>query len=72
VTIWIFFLLYPGYGHETFKLMKLVGFTLIVIGVMTFNKFISCGDKQEPSSRESIDEAELVSTRLDVTLTTEL
>ena len=34
----MFFLAYPGDGHEDFSFGKLSGFLLIVIGVLMFNK----------------------------------
>lgn len=38
--IWAFFLLKPGYGHETFSYEKLIGFILIIGGVLFFNKIL--------------------------------
>ena len=38
--IWLFFLLKPGFGHETFSIIKLFGFVLIVMGVLFFNKIL--------------------------------
>ena len=40
LVIWAFFLLKPGYGHETFSFEKLVGFVLIIAGVLFFNKIL--------------------------------
>jgi hypothetical protein len=42
ITVWMFFLLFTGFGHETFSFVKLFGFILIVTGVLVFNKVISC------------------------------
>lgn len=38
LVIWVFFLLKPGFGHETFSVTKLGGFVLILTGVLFFNK----------------------------------
>ena len=38
IVIWVFFLMKPGFGHETFSSVKLFGFVLILIGVLFFNK----------------------------------
>jgi len=37
-VIWLFFLFKPGFGHEVFSEQKLLGFALIVSGVLFFNK----------------------------------
>jgi len=37
VLIWVFFLNYTGVGHETFSYVKLLGFLMIVVGVVFFN-----------------------------------
>ena len=38
LVIWLFFLMKPGFGHEVFSNQKLLGFILIVLGVLFFNK----------------------------------
>lgn len=40
VLVWAFFLFYQGVGHETFHVQKLLGFMLIVLGVLFFNKIL--------------------------------
>ena len=40
ILIWMFFLVFPGTGHETFSVFKLGGFFLIVLGVLFFNKVL--------------------------------
>ena len=40
LVIWLFFLLKPGFGHEVFSSQKLLGFFLIVQGVLFFNKIL--------------------------------
>ena len=40
LVIWLFFLLKPGFGHEVFSYQKLLGFFLIVQGVLFFNKIL--------------------------------
>ena len=41
VLIWVFFLTYAGVGHETFSQFKLAGFTMIILGVLVFNKILN-------------------------------
>jgi len=57
VFIWAFFLSYSGVGHETFSLVKLGGFALIILGVLTFNKVIQCdclgSTRQETTTRDA-------------------
>ena len=51
VIIWIFFLIYTGVGHETFSFIKLLGFLMIVLGVVFFNQilgFVGCAIKYLP------------------------
>ena len=36
--IWLFFLLYPGSGHETFKWLEFLGFVILMIGAFIFNR----------------------------------
>jgi len=40
VVIWFFFLAYPGFGQETFEILKLAGFVLIISGVLFFNEIL--------------------------------
>ena len=41
VSIWVFFLVYSGYGtQENFLFLQLIGFVILVLGVMTFNEII--------------------------------
>ena len=46
ISVWLFFLIKPGFGHEKFSFTKLGGFALIITGVLFFNKilqFDGCG-----------------------------
>lgn len=38
VIIWVFFLIYPGQGHETFDYIQAIGFVTIAIGTIIFNE----------------------------------
>lgn len=38
VLVWGFFLAYPGGGHETFKVLQLVGFCVLLVGVILYNE----------------------------------
>ena len=40
VLVWVFFLFYPGHGHEKFKPLQLVGFIVLVSGIMLYNEII--------------------------------
>ena len=40
VLVWIFFLIYQGGGHESFKWLQLVGFVILVCGVILYNEII--------------------------------
>ncbi|CAI2372902.1 unnamed protein product [Moneuplotes crassus] len=40
VLIWIFFLVYPYEGGESFKPLQLIGFIVLVIGVFLYNEVI--------------------------------
>ena len=40
VLVWVFFLGYPGDGHESFKPLQLVGFIILVTGIMLYNEII--------------------------------
>ena len=40
VLIWVFFLLYPGQGKETFYWLQLIGFVILVLGTLVFNEII--------------------------------
>ena len=42
--IWIFFLLWPGFGHEEFNWLQLGGFVLVFLGVIFFNKIVAVSD----------------------------
>ena len=53
VVVWVFFLLYPGDGHEEFSVGKLLGFFLIVLGVLIFNKIIGLGQEAEPTASDN-------------------
>lgn len=40
VIVWVFFLIYQGDGHENFKLLQLIGFVLMLSGVILYNEII--------------------------------
>lgn len=40
VLVWIFFLLYQGGGHENFKVLQLIGFLVLLAGVILYNEVI--------------------------------
>ena len=40
MTVWTFFLLKPGFGHEEFSWLKMGGFVMIFSGVLFFNKIL--------------------------------
>lgn len=40
VLVWIFFLLYRGDGHESFKPLQLVGFMVLVGGILLYNEIV--------------------------------
>jgi hypothetical protein len=40
VLVWIFFLLYRGDGHESFKVLQLVGFVILVSGILLYNEIV--------------------------------
>lgn len=40
VLVWVFFLIYKGKGHETFKPLQLVGFIILVTGIMLYNEIL--------------------------------
>lgn len=40
VLIWLFFLLYPYHGNESFKPIQLIGFLVLVFGVFLYNEVI--------------------------------
>lgn len=54
LAVWIFFLVKPGWGHETIQPMKLVGFCIMVIGFLIFAGLI-CRGQHEMVMDESID-----------------
>jgi len=43
ILIWAFFLTYPGYGHQEFQKYELIGFILIILGVLFFNRALVFG-----------------------------
>lgn len=40
VLIWIFFLIYPGIGHEHFQALQLLGFVILVTGTLVYNEIV--------------------------------
>ena len=40
VLIWLFFLIYPGEGHEVFDFLQLGGFIILVFGTLVYNEII--------------------------------
>lgn len=40
VLIWVFFLIYPGVGHETFQILQLIGFIILVCGTLIYNEIV--------------------------------
>ena len=40
VLIWIFFLIYPGAGHEHFQWLQLIGFIVLVTGTLVYNEIV--------------------------------
>lgn len=40
IIIWLFFMLYPGAGHELFSSLELFGFVVLLSGVLIFNEII--------------------------------
>ena len=40
VLVWAFFLIYKGSGHENFKVLQLIGFIILVIGVILYNEIV--------------------------------
>ena len=55
VVLWLFFLLYPGEGGETFHWLQFGGFIPIVIGTFIFNAQDSKKTKQNIISEENND-----------------
>ena len=41
VLVWIFFLAYPGGGHERFKVLQLIGFLVLLSGVILYNEILT-------------------------------
>ena len=37
--IWLFFILWPGYAHEEFNEVELLGLIMVVVGVVCFNQY---------------------------------
>ena len=46
LVIWVFFLIWQGYGHEEFRPLQLIGFLLVVLGVVFFNEIVVCVNKR--------------------------
>ncbi|CAI2370311.1 unnamed protein product [Moneuplotes crassus] len=40
VLVWIFFLIYPHGGHENFKVLQLIGFLVLLVGVILYNEIL--------------------------------
>lgn len=40
VLIWIFFMIYPGEGHEKFQALQLLGFIVLLTGTLVFNEIV--------------------------------
>lgn len=40
LLVWVFFLAYQGKGHESFKILQLVGFVILVFGILLYNEII--------------------------------
>lgn len=38
--VWIFFLIYPGKGHERFIWLQIIGFALIIFGTLMYNEIL--------------------------------
>mmetsp|Transcript_22188 Transcript_22188/g.21987 ORF Transcript_22188/g.21987 Transcript_22188/m.21987 type:complete len:89 (-) Transcript_22188:45-311(-) len=38
--IWVFFLIYPGNGHEKFEYLELIGFILLIAGTLVYNEIV--------------------------------
>ena len=41
ILVWCFFLIWGGYGSEDFEALKLLGFVMIVMGILMFNDVFS-------------------------------
>ena len=39
--VWMFFMAYTGPGHEEFQIEKLVGFVLVILGVLFFEEILA-------------------------------
>lgn len=56
VIVWVFFLGYPGGGHENFKWLQFGGFIILLIGVVFYNEIIVIPflgfDKNTKSAKE--------------------
>lgn len=63
ILIWVFFLAYPGFGHEEFLAYQLIGFLFIILGVLFFNRVLVFGPKcrllwcpkEEPNLQEPVE-----------------
>jgi len=40
ILVWLFFMIYQGKGHETFKWLQLVGFFVLIIGSLIYNEIV--------------------------------
>ena len=40
LLVWVFFLAYQGKGHESFKILQLIGFVILVFGILLYNEII--------------------------------
>ena len=56
----MFFMVWPGEGHEIFQIEKLVGFVLVILGVLFFEEILAfegCSivyrDEEENESAEN-------------------
>jgi hypothetical protein len=60
LTVWLFFIMYPGEGHESFTLMKAWGFTLVVVGVVYFNEFVACRQELQQEEQELVTKHRII------------
>ena len=54
--LWIFFMLWPGYGHEDFNWIKMVGMFLLAFGTIWY---ISLDMKDLKESSREADQSDL-------------
>ena len=50
ILVWCFFLIWGGYGSEDFEALKLLGFVMIVMGILMFNDVFSLDGDEIPSN----------------------